>query len=144
VPGAIPGLPGLAAFAGIKFGGYVLAGLALRKVQPAITASVVKIAATRTGLGIVLGPPLMIAALFAMEKLVPNSNSPAPAVLLYGYLFTVRLLVWALVIFLFAKNLSMPRSQLWRYAGVGAVWSCLLDLPGFGLALVAPGQITIC
>jgi hypothetical protein len=144
VPGAVPGLPGLAAFAGIKFGGYVLAGLALRKVQPAIHASAVKMAATRTALGILVGPPLMLAAIYAMETLLPNSHSAAPAVLLYAYLFTVRLLVWALVIFLFTKNLGMPRSQSWRYAGVGAVWSCLLDLPGFGLALVAPGQITIC
>jgi hypothetical protein len=144
MPGAIPGLPGLAAFAGIKFGGYVLAGWALKKVQPAITASTVKMAATRTGLGILLGPPLMLAAIYAMETLMPHSQSAAPGVLLYVYLFTVRLLVWALVIYLFTKNLDIPRSRWWRYAAVGAVWSCLLDLPGFGLALVAPGQITIC
>jgi hypothetical protein len=135
---------GFAAFASVKFGGYVLAGLTLRKVQPAIAASAVKIAATRTGLGVLLGPPLMLAAIYANEKLILNSNSATPTVLLYAYLFAVRLLVWALVIFLFTKDLSIPRSQLWRYAGVGAVWSCLLDLPGYGLALVSPGQITIC
>jgi len=142
--GYFPGPVGFAAFASVKFGGYVLAGLTLRKVQPAIAASAVKIAATRTGLGVLLGPPLMLAAIYANEKLILNSNSPTPTVLLYAYLFAVRLLVWALVIFLFTKDLSIPRSQLWRYAGVGAVWSCLLDLPGYGLALVSPGQITIC
>ncbi len=135
---------GFAAFASVKFGGYVLAGLTLRKVQPAIAASALKIAATRTGLGVLLGPPLMLAAIYANEKLILNSNSATPTVLLYAYLFAVRLLVWALVIFLFTKDLSIPRSQLWRYAGVGAVWSCLLDLPGYELALVSPGQITIC
>ena len=77
MPGAIPGLPGLAAFAGIKFGGYILAGLALRKVQPAITAGAIKMAATRTGLGILLGPPLMLAAIYAMEKLIPKLSSLA-------------------------------------------------------------------
>jgi len=142
--GYFPGPVGFAAFASVKFGGYVLAGLTLRKVQPAIAASAVKIAATRTGLGVLLGPPLMLAAIYANEKLILNSNSATPTVLLYAYLFAVRLLVWALVIFLFTKDLSIPRSQLWRYAGVGAVWSCLLDLPGYGLALVSPGQITIC
>ena len=142
--GYFPGPVGFAAFASVKFGGYVLAGLTLRKVQPAIAASAVKIAATRTGLGVLLGPPLMLAAIYANEKLILNSNSATPTVLLYAYLFAVRLLVWALVIFLFTKDLSIPRSQLWRYEGVGAVWSCLLDLPGYGLALVSPGQITIC
>ncbi len=142
--GYFPGPVGFAAFASVKFGGYVLAGLTLRKVQPAIAASALKIAATRTGLGVLLGPPLMLAAIYANEKLILNSNSATPTVLLYAYLFAVRLLVWALVIFLFTKDLSIPRSQLWRYAGVGAVWSCLLDLPGYGLALVSPGQITIC
>ncbi len=36
MPGSIPGLPGFAAFAGLKFVDYVLAGAALKKLQPAI------------------------------------------------------------------------------------------------------------
>jgi hypothetical protein len=27
---------------------------------------------------------------------------------------------------------------------LGAVWSCLLDLPGVGLAFISPGWIPIC
>lgn len=145
--GAFPGPVGFAAFAGVKFGGYVLAGVALKHFEPAISAGAAKIAATRTGLGILLGPPLTIAVLFAFEKLLPQSqlsNSPLPMVALYAFLFTVRIFVWALVIYIFSRRLGLARSRFWKYAAIGAAWSCLLDLPGFGLALISPGQIPIC
>jgi hypothetical protein len=45
MPG-IPGIPGLVVFVGVKFGGYILAGWALKKMQPAIRSSAVKIAFT--------------------------------------------------------------------------------------------------
>ncbi len=41
----LPGPAGFAVFAAVKFGGYLLAGMTLRKLQPAITAGVMKIAA---------------------------------------------------------------------------------------------------
>jgi hypothetical protein len=52
--GYFPGPVGFAAFVGVKFGGYVLAGMALKKLQPTITSSALKIAAARTGLGVLL------------------------------------------------------------------------------------------
>jgi len=143
VPGAIPGLPGLAAFAGVKFGGYVLAGIALRKLQPAITASAVKIAAARTGLGILLGPPVTIAAIAMLEHFA-SPRSDSSLLLLYPWLFALRVLIWALVIFIFTKQSRLPESKLWGYACGGALWSCLLDLPGIGLAIISPGQVPIC
>jgi len=143
VPGAIPGLPGLVAFAGIKFGGYVLAGLALRKLQPAITASAIKIAAARTGLGILIGPLVTIAMIAMFEHFgpaLPDSSLLA----LYPFLFVLRVLIWVLVIFIFTKRFRLSGSKLWSYACAGALWSCLLDLPGLGLAIISPGQIPIC
>jgi|SRR6266851_1403225 hypothetical protein len=144
MPGYLPGIPGFVAFAGIKFGGYVLAGLAMKKVQPSIAASAVKIAATRTGLGILLGPPMTLLGAFAIGLLSPNSNSDMPLYGTYVFLFIVRILVWALVVFIFTKRSDIAKSRLWMYASVGALWSCLLDLPGFGLAFISPGKIPIC
>jgi hypothetical protein len=144
VGGYFPGPLGFAAFAGVKFGGYVLAGVALKKLQPTITAGVAKIAATRTGLGILLGPPMTLLGVFVMGFLFPNPSSNLPSYLSYALLLFVRVLVWGLVIFVFTKRTDLPRSRLWTYAILGAFWSCLLDWPGFKLAMVAPGQIPVC
>jgi hypothetical protein len=142
--GYFPGIPGFVAFVGVKFGGYVLAGLALKKIQPAISASAVKIAATRTGLGILLGPPMTLLGAFAIGLFSPNPNSDAPSYGAYVFLFLARVLVWAFVVFVFTKRSDISRSRLWTYASVGALWSCLLDLPGFKVAMVAPGRIPVC
>jgi len=53
--GYFPGPLGLAAAAGVKFAGYAAAAVALKKIEPVISASAMKIAGIRTGLGIVLG-----------------------------------------------------------------------------------------
>ena len=142
--GSFPGPLGFAAFAGLKFGGYVLAGIALRKLQPAITASAVKIAAARTGLGILLGPPITFAAIAAIEHFRRPGGSDESTLALYPFLFALRVLIWALVIFLFARRTGLPEGKLWTFAMLGALWSCALDLPGFGLAMISPGRIAIC
>jgi hypothetical protein len=147
--GYFPGIPGFVAFAGIKFGGYYLAGLTFKKWQPAVTASALKIATTRTGLGVLIGPPLTIAMVLAADHFFshPNAASNSDAFLTVGavaFVYVLRVLIWALVIYLFTKSFQLPRSTFWKYAALGAVWSCLLDLPGFGLALIAPGQIPVC
>ena len=142
--GYFPGPLGFASFVGVKFGGYVLAGIALKKLQPTITAGVPKIAATRTGLGILLGPPMTLLGASVIGFLVPSSQSGSSIYTSYVFLLPVRVLIWGLVIFLFAKQCNLPRSKLWAYAVAGAVWSCLLDWPGFKLAMIAPGQIPVC
>jgi hypothetical protein len=144
VPGYFPGIPGFAAFAGIKFSGYVLAGLALKKLQPAISASAVKIAGARTGLGILLGPPLVLGALYGLTQIIKDPRSSGADYIFYPFLFLVRIVVWALVIYLFTRSVSLAKSRLWKYAVLGALWSCLLDVPGVALALVSPGHIPIC
>jgi hypothetical protein len=143
MPGSIPGIPGLIAFAGVKFGGYCIAGVALRRFQPAITASAIKIAGARTGLGMLIGIPLSIAMTFAVSFLFPKANGAA-TISAVTFIFVMRVLVWALVIHLFTKQIALPKSKFWSYSALGALWSCLLDVPGIGMALITPGQIPFC
>jgi hypothetical protein len=143
MPGHLPGIPGYLAFAGVKFCGYCLAGVALKKLQPAIIASAVKIAGARTGLGIFLGPPLMLLGAYTSAQLFPQFTDSA-LYWLYALLFFVRVLVWAFLIFVFTKRAPIPRSTLWTYSVGAGIWSCLLDLPGFALALISPGQVPFC
>jgi hypothetical protein len=56
----------------------------------------------------------------------------------------MRVLVWALVMHLFTKQIVLPKSKFWGYSALGALWSCLLDVPGIGMALITPGQIPFC
>jgi hypothetical protein len=142
--GYFPGIPGLAAFAAIKFGGYCLAAVALKKLQPVISASVLKIAAARTGLGIVAGPLLTFGLVAALAALVPRGFDVPMGYVFYVLVCGVRILIWAFVITIFTREIALPKSKLWSYAALGMLWSCLLDLPGYGLAAIAPGKIAIC
>ncbi len=142
--GYFPGPLGFAAFVGVKFGGYALAGITLKKLQPTISAGAIKIAATRTGLGILLGPPMTLLGGFLIGFFLTRTDSAATSYGAYVLLFLVRILVWALVIYIFTRRTNLGRSGLWTFALLGAAWSCLLDWPGFKLAMIAPGQIPVC
>ncbi len=142
--GVFPGPIGYAAFAGVKFGGYVLAGIALRKYQPTITASAVKIAAARTGLGILLGPPIALALIAMAEHFHWPDDPNAPLWTFYPVLYALRVLIWALLIFLFTRGTTLSANKFWIFALLGALWSCALDLPGFALAIISPGRLVIC
>src|SRR5579862_520913 len=96
MPGSIPGIPGLIAFAGVKFGGYCLAGWYLKKLQPAVTAKIPIIAGARTGLGILIGPPLTIALTGMLVDVNPGSTSDWAVFGVYGFVYVVRILIWAL------------------------------------------------
>jgi hypothetical protein len=144
VGATIPGPVGLAVYAGVKFTEYVLAAKALKVLQPAIAAGAAKIAGLRTGLGLVLGPIATVSIGFAASRVLthlPTNNSFYP---FYVCLFTSRVLIWALVIFLFARKTQMGTRWLWACALGGAIWSSVLDLPGYGLAVISPGKIVIC
>jgi hypothetical protein len=151
MPGSIPGVLGAVAFAGIKFVGYSLAVSGLKEVEPAITASAAKIAAVRTGFGVLLGPLASIAIIYSVEFIIAHSSDPSSSAntgsempVFYGILFIVRIFVWALVLFLFTKKAPLPRSRFWLYALFGAVVSSLLDWPGYALAIAAPGKLVFC
>jgi hypothetical protein len=145
VPGTIPGPLGLVAFAGIKFVGYSLATSALKKFEPTIVASATKIAAVRTGLGFVLGPPATFLGMLLSSGVIFRSGySPFQDVVTYGFLFIARIFIWALLLYLFTKKAPLPKSSLWLYSLLGAMISSLLDWPGYALATHAPGQLVFC
>lgn len=144
MPGSLPGIPGIIAFAGVKFGGYCLAGWALKKLQPAIEAKAISIAGARTGLGILIGPPLTIGLAEILASTNVGATSNPPLIGVYAFIYALRILIWALVIYLFTKRIGLAKSDLWTYSAVGAIWSCLLDLPGIGLAVITPGQVPFC
>ena len=151
MPGTIPGVLGVVAFGGIKFVGYSLAVSGLKKFEPAIVSSATKIAAVRTGLGVVLGPLATLLILFLIgliffrsSNLSTSPNSPFQMPAIYGLLFIVRIFVWAFVLFLFTNKAPLSRSSFWLYALLGAMVSSLLDWPGYVLAIAAPGKIVFC
>ena len=139
--GMFPGPAGFVAFAGVKFGGYVFAGWVLRKLYPSLLAAPVKIAAVRTGLGIVLGPALLLGFAAVLDAKHWDSDSN---VVPYLALVGIRVLVWALVIWIFLRRTAESRRYLWVNASAGALWSCLLDIPAVFLLAIAPGRIPIC
>jgi hypothetical protein len=142
--GYFPGPLGFAAFVGVKFGGYALAGIALKKLQPAITSSALNIAAARTGLGVVLGPPITLLGGMILGLLFAGARDDLSTYFAYAFLWPLRILIWALVLHMFTRRTDLSASRLWSYAALGAVWSCLLDWPGLKLAMVAPGKIPVC
>jgi len=145
VPGTLPGYLGVVAFAGTKFVGYSLCLSALKKFEPGIVAAATKIAAVRTGLGFILGLPATFLGLFLSSAVIFRSGySPFQNTVTYGVLFIARIFVWALVLFLFTRKAPLSRSSFWLYAVLGAIISCLLDWPGYALAIVAPGKFVFC
>lgn len=139
--GYFPQPLGIAAFAGFKFAGYALAAVALKKIEPAILASALKIAGFRTGPGIVLGIPATLVGVFAMRFL----HQEGSAFQLYLSLAPVRIAIWAILLFIFTKQAGITGQRLWLLAAAGSAWSCLLDWPALHLMLAAPrGQIPVC
>jgi hypothetical protein len=132
----------------------VLAGLILKKLQPGIMDSALKIATVRTGLGIVLGPLFFLGYFALLTARFSYPDKGPPDYLLYLYcpiLIAVRVCVWAVVIYFATQEMALVspekalgRRKLWLYPVSGALWSCALDLPAFALAWVPLGQMPFC
>jgi hypothetical protein len=126
---------------GIKFAGYLLAGLALKKVYPSIAAGVVKIAAVPTGLGFLLGICFWFLTLKYLSSSAVFDTSP---LIPYGWVIGLRIVIWALVISLFVRKAEGSTAKFLLFSALGALWSSLLDVPGIALAIVSPGHIPVC
>jgi len=88
VPGTLPGYLGVAAFAGVKFAGYSLAASGVKPFEPALVAIATKVAAARTGLGFVWGPPATLLGAYLTEAMFFGSGySPFENAAVYGVLF---------------------------------------------------------
>jgi hypothetical protein len=151
VPGTLPGYLGVAAFAGVKSVGYSLAVSGLKRLEPVIASTRTKIAAVRTGLGFILGPlatgliVFLISLVFIRRDTSPNSpNWSLQMPEIYGLSLIVRIFAWVFVLLLFTNKSPLTKSKFWLYAFVGAIVASLLDLPGYALALAAPGKIVFC
>jgi hypothetical protein len=145
VPGTLPGYLGVAAFAGVKFVGYSLAVSGVKHFEPTPVAAATKVAAVRTGLGFVSGPPAtLLGACLTEAMLFRSGYSPFQNGAVYGVLFIARIFVWALVLHPFTKNAPLPRSSFWLYALLGAIVTSWLDWPGYRLAIAAPGPFVFC
>lgn len=141
MPGMIPGPIGFAAFVGVKFAGYTLAGTIVRRTYPAETASAVKIAITRTGLGLALGiAHVAFWGWFLNSHVGPEMKGTA---FIVG-LVVLRLLLWTAIIWLFCDRRWEHPLRLLGYAVAGTAFSFLLDAAGIAMAFVAPGKIPFC
>jgi len=141
MPG-FPGPLGFTAFAAVKFGGYMLAGLALKKAYPAIRAAAWKIAGTRLLLGFALGLAMVVGGTFLIAALFHLNDMSGYSV--YIFLVILRLFVWALIIRMFAGSQAQAPGKWLGYSAAGAAWSTLLDVPAIALAIVSPGSMPFC
>ena len=136
-----PGPLGLVAFVGVKLGGYVLAGLALKKAYPAIVASAVKIATIRTGLGIFLG------ACFWFLSFKYLTSSPAfneTPLIPYGWLMALRIVIWALVISIFIGKAEGSYFEILAVLNFGIYLVVPVGCSRILLAVISPGRIPVC
>jgi len=139
--GMLPGPLGLAVFVAVKFAGYMLAGVVLKKAYPGIVGGIAKIAAVRTGVGLLLGIGFWF---LALKYLGDSRLVNASPWITYAWLSALRIVIWAGVILLFTRKLEGSTAKFLGLSALGALWSGLLDVAGVGLALITPGQIPIC
>jgi hypothetical protein len=132
---------GFAYFVGVKFAGYTVAGLAIRKVYPEFTGSIVKVGATRTTIGI--GAGLMYGVLWWLgSELFPKAN-PSGVFYFLG-LLPIRVGEWMWLMYLFFDRSWIDPQKAFRVAVGGSIWSYCLDAIGIGAAFVIPGGIWVC
>jgi len=140
MPGGL-GAIGFVAFGGVKLAGYTGAGAVLnRYLQPLPERpSILKVGATRTGIGLVAGVSYGLAtalvANFVDEKL--------GLVLFFALLIPLRLVEWLILLRLFFWD-AVSRKIPWKWMALGTGWSFVLDAIAIGCAFVVPGGIWIC
>ncbi len=142
MPGG-PGVVGFVAFTGVKFGGYVVAALALRKAFNS-DSSPWKVGLARTLIGLGAGITFGLAFMFLTESLANKWSTGLSAIAFFGGLIPIRLAEWALLIHIFFDRGLVQRAKDFKYASAGAAWSFLLDAVGVAAALVIPGGIWVC
>jgi hypothetical protein len=135
---------GFAAFTGVKFVGYTLAALALKKAFARTDANVFQVGLARTGIGLVVGTLFGGAAILLASSAHTDSGYNLVSVLFFALLIPIRLGEWSLLIHFFFDRGLIKRAKDLRYAALGTVWSFLLDAVGIYAAFVVPGGVWIC
>jgi len=140
MPGGL-GLIGFVAFGGVKLAGYTGAGAVLNryllpKPEP---LSILKVGATRTGIGLVAGLSYGLAT-----ALVSNFVSEKLGLaLFFTLLIPLRLAEWLILLRLFFWD-ALGRKVPWKWMALGTGWSFALDGIAIACAFVVPGGIWIC
>ena len=130
----------MVAFLIVKFVGYLLAGMLLKHFQPEMKTKPWQIATMRTVLGAIFGPILALVVIPYFDDHVPHFETW----MAYLLMVILRLFVWSVVVFWALRTAQVSRRRRVAYVLAGVLWSCLLDIPGFFLAEIAPGEISIC
>ena len=138
MPGGLTNpIAGYVAFGAVKFGGYTLAAWRLNHSYPTQPRNVAAVGGTRTVIGMIIGTVIgfLLFPLFFVGEL---------GFIIYYLLFIpVRLFEWWLVLLLFYDRQLQTRPKDWRNAGLGTVWSYVLDAPAL-IGLLATGGLWIC
>jgi hypothetical protein len=139
-----PGAIGFAAFTGVKFVGYTIAALTLKKAFSPADSNVFKVGLARTGIGLVAGTffgGLWILLFTRFENRWPEWMA---ASVFFGLLIPIRLAEWSLLIHFYFDRGLLQRAKDLKFATLGSLWSFVLDGVGIMAAFVVPGGFWIC
>lgn len=127
---------GLLYFCGVKFAGYTAMAALLRRRYPGATAASWRVGLARTVIGLAAGMGVML--LTARWHVGPGTLG------WYLLLLPLRLAEWLLVLWWFYERPEWRWRRALGWAGVGYVWSCLLDVPALAAVFALPGGVWVC
>jgi hypothetical protein len=135
---------GVIVFSCAKFGGYVLAFVLLKRMQPAIQTNSFLMAGARTALGLIVGGALYFAWDAARHQFSGFYNFSDRFLPYYFALSILRFFVWAAVIYIFSKRINLPLGRVCLYALAGSLWSDFMDIPAALFTFLTPGAVYFC
>jgi len=134
-----PGPIAFVAFVGVKFVGYTAAAKLLQRTYEAPQVKVLKVGSARTALGIAVG--LAYGSIWTFAT--PHSGDSTWLWYFLGWV-PVRMGEWSLILWAFFEKKDPDWTRLLIFAGLGSLWSYVLDAIGVGTALVIPGGMWVC
>jgi hypothetical protein len=131
-----PATLGLVYFTAVKFAGYTAAAAFIKRRIPSTTKSAWLIGGVRTAIGIGVG----LGAVYAFSRLGIIRSE----ISFYALLAPIRICEWLLLLALFFRRPEWDWPRSLKLAGLGAVWSYVLDVPAILAVFVIPGGAWIC
>ena len=126
---------GFAVFGAVKLVGYSLSALYFRRHQPGRRVQPVVFGITRTLVGVLVGASYgLLLGLFGVTSMAPFLIGLCP----------IRIAEWALVLWIFFRQVPTRRKRWCADVAVGTIWSYVLDGLAIWSAFVVPGGFWIC